>query len=155
MRQNLNTALLLVVIALLLVLVFRPQAGRYQYAKGNVFRFIDTATGTIGLMKFSNEIEKRNKEAAKRREQESERKKTRWLGQNCPTVLYKLSTGDELEAFRASRGTAPASSPFYRLQECKEWWLEKNCGTILSGTVIAFPDGLNKRSCIAWQERQE
>ena len=152
MRKNLDTALLLVVIALLLVLVLRPQAGRYQYAKGNLFRFLDTATGTVGLMKFSNEIEKRNKELAKRREQESERKRTKWLGQNCPTVLAGGTIAQQFEAFR---GTAPANSPFYRLQECKAWWLEKNCRTILLGTVIAFPDGLNERSCTTWRQEQE
>ena len=108
MRQNLNTALLLVVIALLLVLVFRPQAGRDRDLEHNPGHFMDTATGTIVLTKFSKEIKKHSKEAAKRREQQREKK-----------------------------------------------WLELNCPPILRGFVIPFPDGLNKQSCIAWQERQE
>ncbi len=42
--QKINTALLLVVIALLVVLLLRPQAGRYQYRGDDLFPYVlDTA----------------------------------------------------------------------------------------------------------------
>jgi hypothetical protein len=112
--QRLNTALLLVVTVLLMILLLRPHAGRYQYMGDDLFPYVlDTATSEMTVVSATEEARARYKKREEEKKAEQEAAHQEWLAANCPDIL-------------AGRDPFPNSSfPQHRRddrrRECQEW----------------------------------
>lgn len=116
--QKANTVLLVIVLAVVLGLWFRPQPGRYRDLDGEGSYLLDTATGTIVLMKVSDEVRKHIKENQAREKAEKKAGRESWLKENCPDILAGTWQGDS-----GSLSLHPRRRELVerRREECEEW----------------------------------
>ncbi|MCH6554753.1 MAG: hypothetical protein IH793_11415 [Acidobacteria bacterium] len=106
-----NTALLVVVIALLVVLLLRPQAGRFQHINALHPYLLDSATGELVLPdQIRAEQETRQASAALVKEFEAFRQRRKWLADNCTEILSGGSS--------RPNAVIPVN---LQLKACQEW----------------------------------
>ena len=86
--QKLNTALLVVVTVLLVILLLRPQAGRFQHVNALHPYLLDSASGELILPdQIQSEQEARQASAALVKDFEAFRQRRKWLADNCTEIL--------------------------------------------------------------------
>lgn len=116
--QKLNTALLLIAIALLVGLWVRPQPGRYRQL-GEDYRpyLLDTATGELVVLK-AEKAKAQYRQEKEREEAEQKAARDKWLAENCPDIL----AGAWTRKFPKREFPNSLLSPEEDVrQECEEW----------------------------------
>ncbi len=116
--QRLNTALLVVVTVLLVILLLRPHAGRYQYMGDDLFPYVlDTATSEMTVVSATEEARAHYKKREEEKKAEQEAAHQEWLAATCPDVL----AGRSAKRYPLRPYPNVLASAERRRQECQEW----------------------------------
>ena len=117
--QRLNTALLVVVTVLLVILLLRPHAGRYQYMGDDLFPYVlDTATSEMTVVSATEEARAHYKKREEEKKAEQEAAHQEWLAATCPDVLAGRSS--KPNSWLSLRPDNPEREAKQR-RECREW----------------------------------
>ena len=111
-----NTALLVVVTVLLVILLLRPHAGRYQYMGDDLFPYVlDTATSEMTVVSATEEARAHYKKREEEKKAEQEAAHQEWLAATCPDVLAGRSA--KRHPLRPDNPEREAK----QRRECQEW----------------------------------
>ena len=109
----------MVVTVLLVILLLRPHAGRYQYMGDDLFPYVlDTATSEMTVVSATEEARAHYKKRKEKKKTKQEAAHQEWLAATCPDVLAGRSSRPN--SWLSLRPDNPEREAKQR-RECQEW----------------------------------